>query len=57
MMLRRNDGWYITKKAKVEAKSGCTFFEPEDIHVLRFGNPEQDFDARPGKLRKREWRI
>lgn len=39
--------WVIhsTKKADVGAKVGI-FFEPEDIHVMRFGETEEEFDAR-----------
>ncbi|WP_034552399.1 ABC transporter ATP-binding protein [Carnobacterium funditum] len=42
----RNE-WMVhsTKKAKVGSEVGL-YFEPEDIHVMRFGESEQDFDAR-----------
>ncbi len=39
--------WMVhsTKKAKVGSKVGL-FFEPEDIHVMRFNETEEEFDAR-----------
>ena len=39
--------WMIhsTKKAEVGAKVGL-YFEPQDIHVMRFGESEEEFDAR-----------
>lgn len=39
--------WMIhsTKKAEVGSKVGL-YFEPQDIHVMRFGESEEDFDAR-----------
>ena len=39
--------WMIhsTRKAEVGSKVGL-FFEPHDIHVMRFGESEEDFDAR-----------
>ena len=39
--------WMIhsTRKAEVGAQVGL-YFEPRDIHVLRFGESEEDFDAR-----------
>lgn len=42
----RNE-WMIhsTKKAEVGAKMGL-YFEPQDIHVMRFGETEEEFDAR-----------
>ena len=39
--------WMIhsTRKAEVGSKVGL-YFEPHDIHVMRFGESEEDFDAR-----------
>lgn len=39
--------WMVhsTRKAKEGSKIGL-FFEPEDIHVMRFNESEEDFDAR-----------
>lgn len=39
--------WMIhsTRKAEVGLKVGL-YFEPHDIHVMRFGESEEDFDAR-----------
>ena len=39
--------WMIhsTRKAEVGSKVGL-YFEPHDIHVMRFGETEEDFDAR-----------
>ena len=39
--------WMIhsTRKAEVGSKVGL-YFEPQDIHVMRFGESEEDFDAR-----------
>ncbi len=39
--------WMVhsTKKAKEGSEIGL-FFEPEDIHVMRFGESEEEFDAR-----------
>lgn len=39
--------WMIhsTQKAEVGTKVGL-YFEPQDIHVMRFGESEEDFDAR-----------
>jgi spermidine/putrescine transport system ATP-binding protein len=39
--------WIVhsTRKAQEGAKVGL-FFEPEDIHVMRFNESEEDFDAR-----------
>lgn len=39
--------WIIhsTKKAEVGSKVGL-YFEPQDIHVMRFGESEEEFDAR-----------
>ncbi len=39
--------WMIhsTKKAEVGSKVGL-YFEPQDIHVMRFGESEEEFDAR-----------
>ncbi|EOL42309.1 spermidine/putrescine import ATP-binding protein PotA [Enterococcus phoeniculicola] len=39
--------WMVhsTRKAKEGSKVGL-FFEPEDIHVMRFNESEEDFDAR-----------
>lgn len=39
--------WMIhsTRKAEVRSKVGL-YFEPHDIHVMRFGESEEDFDAR-----------
>ena len=39
--------WMIhsTRKAEVGSKEGL-YFEPQDIHVMRFGESEEDFDAR-----------
>ena len=39
--------WMIhsTRKAEVGSKVGL-YFEPQDIHVMRFGESEDDFDAR-----------
>ncbi|MGB6179063.1 ABC transporter ATP-binding protein, partial [Carnobacterium sp.] len=44
---RENNEWMVhsTKKAKVGSEVGL-YFEPEDIHVMRFGESEQEFDAR-----------
>jgi len=37
------NGCYIsTKESGSWSEVGCTF-EPEDIHVMRFGESEQDF--------------
>ena len=39
------NGWSIRlEKPKKAARSVC--FEPEDIHVMRFNESEEDFDAR-----------
>lgn len=42
-----NNEWMVhsTRKAQEGAKVGL-FFEPEDIHVMRFDESEEDFDAR-----------
>lgn len=42
-----NNEWVVhsTRKAQEGAKVGL-FFEPEDIHVMRFNESEEDFDAR-----------
>ena len=39
--------WMVhsTRKAKVGSQIGL-YFEPEDIHVMRFNESEEDFDAR-----------
>ena len=39
--------WMIhsTRKSEVGSKVGL-YFEPQDIHVMRFGESEEDFDAR-----------
>ena len=39
--------WMIhsTRKAEVGSKVGL-YFEPQDIHVMRFGESDEDFDAR-----------
>ena len=39
--------WMIhsTRKAEVGSKVGL-YFEPQDMHVMRFGESEEDFDAR-----------
>lgn len=39
--------WMVhsTRKAKEGAQVGLSF-EPEDIHVMRFNESEEDFDAR-----------
>ena len=39
--------WMIhsTRKAEVGSKVGL-YFEPQDIHVMRFGESEEDFDSR-----------
>ena len=44
---RENNEWMVhsTKKAVVGNEVGL-HFEPEDIHVMRFNETEQDFDAR-----------
>lgn len=44
---REQNEWMVhsTKKAKVGSEVGL-YFEPEDIHVMRFGESEQEFDAR-----------
>lgn len=44
---RDGNEWMVhsTKKAKVGSEVGL-YFEPEDIHVMRFGESEQEFDAR-----------
>ncbi|MGY0401928.1 ABC transporter ATP-binding protein [Carnobacterium jeotgali] len=44
---RDNNEWMVhsTKKAIVGTEVGL-YFEPEDIHVMRFNETEQDFDAR-----------
>lgn len=44
---REQNEWMVhsTKKATVGSEVGLNF-EPEDIHVMRFGESEQDFDAR-----------
>ncbi|WP_407391710.1 ABC transporter ATP-binding protein [Carnobacterium jeotgali] len=44
---RENNEWMVhsTKKAVVGTEVGL-YFEPEDIHVMRFNETEQDFDAR-----------
>lgn len=44
---RENNEWMVhsTKKAIVGSEVGL-YFEPEDIHVMRFGESEQEFDAR-----------
>ena len=44
---REHNEWMVhsTKKATVGSEVGL-YFEPEDIHVMRFGESEQDFDAR-----------
>ena len=36
---------HSTRKAEVGSKVGL-YFEPHDIHVMRFGESEEDFDAR-----------
>ena len=36
---------HSTRKAEVGSKVGL-YFEPQDIHVMRFGESEEDFDAR-----------
>lgn len=47
--------WMIhsTQKAEVGTKVGL-YFEPEDIHVMRFGESEEDFDARLEKYEDSE---
>lgn len=42
-----NNEWMVhsTRKAQEGAEVGL-FFEPEDIHVMRFDESEEDFDAR-----------
>lgn len=44
---RDNNEWMVhsTKKAVVGNEVGL-YFEPEDIHVMRFNETEQEFDAR-----------
>ncbi len=44
---REQNEWMVhsTKKAKVGSEVGL-YFEPEDVHVMRFGESEQEFDAR-----------
>ena len=44
---QRNHKWKINSidKTKVGAKVGITF-DPEDIHVMRYNESEEDFDAR-----------
>ncbi len=44
---RRNHKWKINSihKTKVGAEVGITF-DPEDIHVMRYNESEEDFDAR-----------
>lgn len=43
----QHNEWMVhsTKKAKEGSKVGLSF-EPEDIHVMRFNESEEDFDAR-----------
>ena len=43
----KGNEWMIhsTRKAEVGSKVGL-YFEPHDIHVMRFGESEEDFDAR-----------
>ena len=43
----KGNEWMIhsTRKAEVGSKVGL-YFEPQDIHVMRFGESEEDFDAR-----------
>ena len=38
------DGAFHLEKPKKALKQGS--FEPEDIHVMRFNESEEDFDAR-----------
>lgn len=49
IICRDRDGneWMVhsTRKAAVRSEVGL-FFEPEDIHVMRFGESEREFDAR-----------
>ncbi len=46
MMNSKMNGWSIQrKKAKEGSKVGLAF-EPEDIHVMRFNESEEEFDAR-----------
>ncbi|WP_313469446.1 ABC transporter ATP-binding protein [Carnobacterium sp.] len=44
---RDQNEWMVhsTKKAKVGSEVGL-YFEPEDVHVMRFGESEKEFDAR-----------
>ena len=44
---KNGNEWMIhsTRKAEVGSKVGL-YFEPQDIHVMRFGESEEDFDAR-----------
>lgn len=44
---RDGNEWMVhsTKKAEVGSEVGL-YFEPEDVHVMRFGESEQEFDAR-----------
>lgn len=44
---RDQNEWMVhsTKKAKVDSEVGL-YFEPEDVHVMRFGESEKEFDAR-----------
>ncbi len=45
-MNKETNGWCIPlEKAKEGAQVGLSF-EPEDIHVMRFNESEEDFDAR-----------
>ena len=46
-MTKNGNEWMIhsTRKAEVGSKVGL-YFEPHDIHVMRFGESEEDFDAR-----------
>ena len=39
--------WIVhsTKKAQVDSEIGL-YFDPEDIHVMRFNETEAEFDAR-----------
>lgn len=44
---QENNEWVVhsTRKAEIGKEVGLTF-EPEDIHVMRFNESEEDFDAR-----------
>ncbi|MEN2265341.1 spermidine/putrescine ABC transporter ATP-binding protein, partial [Enterococcus lactis] len=44
---QQQNEWMVhsTKKAKEGSKVGLAF-EPEDIHVMRFNQSEEEFDAR-----------